>query len=248
MSNYIWAIAASVFISCISLIGIFSILLKDKLLEKLLISLIGFSAGGLMGGAFLHIMPEAVEEYGPHSVFLYLILGFILFFILEKYLHWRHCHKGGQCEIHPFTYLNLIGDAVHNFADGLVIGASFLVSIHFGIVTTIIVSLHEIPQEIGDFGVLVYGGFSRAKALLCNFLTALTCVLGAAIGYPLSQNIKGFSMFLLPIVAGGFVYIAACDLIPEMRKQGNSRQGVFSFIAFLLGITFIFLFGKVLPH
>jgi len=248
MNNFIWAISASVFVSLISLIGILSLLLKGKLLEELLIPIIGFSAGGLIGGAFLHIMPEAIEEYGSNDVFLYLIFGFIIFLILEKYLHWRHCHKGGHCEIHPFTYLNLIGDAVHNFADGLVIGASFVVGVHFGIITTLVITLHEIPQEIGDFGVLVYGGFSRSKALFFNFITALTCVLGASLGYPLSKSIESFSMYLLPIVAGGFVYIAACDLIPEMHKQGNNKKGMFSFATFLLGIAFIYIFRKIFPH
>jgi zinc and cadmium transporter len=232
----------------ISLVGVFSLFLKGNLLENILIPLIGFSAGGLIGGAFLHIMPEAIEEYGSHNVFLYLIAGFILFFILEKYLHWRHCHKGGECTVHPFTYLNLVGDTVHNFTDGLIIGASFVVSIHFGVVTTLVIVLHEIPQEIGDFGVLVYGGFNRSKALLFNFVTALTSVLGAALGYPLSKHIQGFSMYLLPMVAGGFVYIAACDLIPEIHKQSDNKKEILSLATFLLGIIFIYIFGIAFPH
>jgi zinc and cadmium transporter len=247
MINFLWAIGASIAVSLISLIGIFSLLLKENSLHQILVPLIGFSAGGLIGGAFLHLLPEALEEAGSYIVFSYLILGFISFFILEKYLHWRHCHDE-VCKIHVFTYLNLIGDGIHNFTDGLVIGASFIISIHFGIVTTLIIILHEIPQEIGDFGVLVYGGFSKLKALYCNFIIALTCVLGTAIGYFVSANIKTFSMALLPLTAGGFIYIATCDLIPELHKQTELKRSTFSMLAFLCGILFILLARVVHSH
>lgn len=202
--------------------------------------LIGFSAGGLIGGAFLHLLPEALEQQESQIVFLYLILGFIAFFVLEKYFHWRHCHEG-VCSVHAFTYLNLFGDAIHNFTDGLVIGASFLVNINFGIITTLIVIMHEIPQEMGDFGILVYGGFSKVKALYCNFLIALTCILGTMLGYFISANMRTFSHFLLPFTAGGFIYIAACDLVPELHKQEDLRKSAFSMAAFLCGILFILL-------
>lgn len=240
MTNFVWAIGASITVSLISLIGILSLLIKEGWLNKLLIVLIGFSAGALIGGAFLHLLPEALEEGGSHSVFLYLIAGFVAFFILERYFHWRHCHKG-VCSVHAFTYLNLIGDGIHNFTDGLVIGASFIVSVHFGIVTTLIIIMHEIPQEIGDFGVLVYGGFSKLKALYYNFLTALTCVLGTIAGYLISANIQNFSLLLMPFTAGGFIYIAACDLVPELHKQEDLKKSVSAMAAFLCGIIFILL-------
>ncbi len=245
MINFIWAIIASLAVSMISLIGIFSILLKDGLLNRALILLIGFSAGGLIGAAFLHLLPEALEQASAQVVFPYLIIGFIAFFILEKYLHWRHCHEG-NCVVHAFTYLNLVGDSVHNFVDGLVIGASFLVSVKFGIITTLVIIFHEIPQEIGDFGVLIYGGFSRSKALICNFITAFTCVFGTIAGYFISEQIKDFSSFFLPFTAGGFIYIAACDLVPEIHKQPGLKKAVFSMVAFLSGILFILL-ARLLP-
>jgi len=245
--HFIWAISASFLLSAISLVGIFSILLKEKLLERILILLIGFSAGALIGGAFLHLLPEAIEQSNPGSVFLYTLLGFIFFFILERYFYWRHCHKG-KCDIHAFTYLNLIGDGIHNFADGLAIGASFIISVNFGIITTLVLVFHEIPQEIGDFGVLVYGGFGRAKALFYNFISALTCVLGTALGYYLTRIIGNFSSFLLPLTAGGFIYIAACDLIPELHKQTELKRTVFSMLAFLTGTAFILLTRLVHPH
>jgi zinc and cadmium transporter len=247
MTSFFWAVAASIAISLISLIGIFSLLLKDKLLERILILLIGFSAGGLIGGAFLHLIPEALEQAQNTLIFLYVILGFIIFFILERYLHWRHCHDG-ICDIHAFTYLNLIGDSIHNFSDGLVIGASFLVSIHFGVITTLVIIFHEIPQELGDFGVLIYGGFSKFKALVYNFLSAFTCIFGTIIGYRLSANIGKFSMFLLPIVAGGFIYIAGCDLIPQLHKDPGLKRATISVLAFSCGVLFILLARLISSH
>lgn len=247
MLNFLWAVGASIAVSLISLIGIFSLLLKESRLNKILILLIGFSAGGLIGGAFLHLLPEALEQAESRIIFLYLILGFISFFILEKYLYWRHCHEE-VCEIHVFTYLNLIGDGIHNFTDGLVMGASFMVSINFGIITTLVIMLHEIPQEIGDFGVLVYGGFSKLKALYYNFIIALTCVLGTIAGYFISANIKNFSIFLLPFTAGGFIYIAACDLVPELHKQVDLKKSASSLFAFICGILFIFLARLIDVH
>lgn len=247
MSNFIWAVGASITVSLISLIGIFSLLFKEGWLNKILILLIGFSAGGLIGGAFLHLLPEAIEQSRSQIIFYYLILGFISFFVLEKYLHWRHCHEG-VCDIHAFTYLNLIGDGIHNFTDGLAIGASFIVNIHFGIITALIIILHEIPQEIGDFAVLVYGGFSKFKALCCNFICALGCIVGTAIGYFISAHIKNFSLFLLPFTAGGFIYIAACDLVPELHKQEDLKKSAPSMFAFLCGILLILLARMIHSH
>lgn len=247
MTNFFWTIGASITVSLISLIGIFTLLIKEKWLNKILVLLIGFAAGGLIGGAFLHLLPESLEHSGNIDIFIYVILGFIVFFILEKYFYWRHCHNG-ICDVHAFTYLNLIGDSIHNFTDGLIIGASFLLNINFGIITTLVVIFHEIPQEIGDFGVLLYGGFSKTKAIFYNFISALTCILGAMSGYYFSENIANFSIFLLPFTAGGFIYIAACDLIPELHKQSDLKRTTFSVLSFLCGIFFIllarFLYGQ----
>ncbi len=245
MINLIWALAASIAVSLISLIGIFTLLLKEGWLERLLFVLIGFSAGGLIGGAFLHLIPEALEESRPSAVFIYVIAGFIVFFILERYLHWRHCHQG-ECQIHTFTYLNLVGDGIHNFCDGLVIGASFLVGIHFGVITTLVIVFHEIPQEIGDFGILVYGGMEKTKALFYNFISALTCVLGTVAGFYLSGRIGNFSAVLLPLTAGGFIYIGACDLIPELHKEPQIKKSALAMFAFICGVLFILL-ARTLP-
>ncbi|PJC82640.1 ZIP family metal transporter [Candidatus Roizmanbacteria bacterium CG_4_8_14_3_um_filter_35_14] len=227
-------------ISLISLIGIFTLMIKEKLLQKILLFLVSLSAGALMGGAFIHLLPEAQEKYRDGNMFLIVLLSFIFFFFVEKLLHWRHCHKG-KCEIHTFGYINLFGDAVHNFIDGLVIAATFLTDIKLGIATSLVVFLHEIPQEIGDFGVLLYSGFGRKKAIISNFLVALTAVLGGLIGYFLSFSIDRFTTYLLPFTAGGFIYIAASDLMPEIRKETNLKKSLVSFAVFIVGILLMFL-------
>lgn len=236
----IWILTSTFLVALISLIGIFTIVLKQKLLDKILFCLIGFSAGAMIGSAFLHILPEVLEKTKAEVTFSWVILGIILFFLLERYFHWRHCHEG-VCNVHTFTYLNLIGDGLHNFLDGMVIATSFVVSLKLGIVTTLAVILHEIPQELGDFGVLIYGGFSRQKALFYNFISALAAILGAIMGYFISDTAIGFSNSILPLTAGGFIYIASSDLIPQLHKESNLRRSTLAFIAFLCGIVFMAL-------
>jgi len=226
-------------VSIISLIGILTLLLKQKLLEKILMFLVALSAGALMGGAFLHLIPEAIEKSTNSGVFIYVLIGFTVFFLIEKILHWHHCHKK-NCPVHAFAYMNLFGDSIHNFIDGLIIAASFIVNIPLGIMTTFAIALHEIPQEIGDFGVLIYGGFKKKRALFFNFLTALTAVIGGIIGYYLSTYTESFTIFLLPFAAGGFIYIAASDLIPEIKKEGVLKKSLANFGIFILGILIIY--------
>lgn len=236
-----WIILATLFISAISLVGVFALFLKKGLMERLSFALIGLAAGALIGSAFLHLLPEALQEGVDVQVFIYALLGFIAFFLLERYLHWRHCHDG-VCDVHAFTYLNLVGDGVHNFIDGLMIAASFLTNIKLGLITTFAIALHEIPQEMGDYGILIYGGFGRRKALLCNFLCGLTALLGAILGYFLSGISVGFAKLFLPLIAGGFIYIAGSDLIPELHKHADTQRGRFSLAAFFLGTALMCLF------
>jgi zinc and cadmium transporter len=201
--------------------------------------MVGFSAGALMGGAFLHLLPESLAETEAMTVGLFLLIGFSTFFIIERVLHWHHCHKG-TCEVHTLSYMNLTGDAVHNFIDGLIIAISYIADIRLGIVTTIAIIAHEIPQEIGDFGVLIYGGFSKSKALLYNFISASTAILGALIGYFLSATVTGIIPSILPFAAGGFIYIAASDLIPELHKEPDIKKSLVSFGFFVVGIILMF--------
>ena len=227
----LWILLSTIIISLVSLIGIFFFSVKDKSLKKILLLLVGLSAGTFIGGAFLHLLPEAIEKFNDSIIYLYILFGFISFFILEKGLHWHHCHKG-DCDFHSFTYMNLIGGGIHNFIDGLIIAGSFLVSVPLGIASSISILFHEIPQEIGDFGVLLHGGFSRVKALLFNLLSGVLAVLGGIVGYFLGSS---FNMFLLPFAAGGFIYIGASDLIPELHKEKEFKKSFLSFITFLIG-------------
>lgn len=240
MLELTYIILATIVVSLLSFIGIVTLSLKEKKLNKILLFLIGLSAGTLMGGAFLHLLPEATEENTGLDVFILVLVGFITFFIIEKVLHWRHCHKG-ECDVHTFTYMNLIGDSIHNFIDGLIIAASFITSVPLGITTTIAISTHEIPQEIGDFGVLIYGGFSKKKALLLNFLIALTAVLGGLTGYLISNLIDNMVLYILPFAAGGFIYIAATDLIPEIKKELNMKKYMATLLVFILGILIMWI-------
>lgn len=236
----LWIVGSALLVSILSLIGIFTLAIKDEILSKILLGLVGFSAGALMGGAFLHMIPEALEWSGSATVHSYVIIGFILFFLLERVLYWRHCHDG-QCDVHIFTYLNLIGDGIHNFTDGMTIAVSFVTSIQLGIIATLAVISHEIPQELGDFGILVYGGFSKTKALFYNLLSALTAILGALIGYFISSYMENITALLISLAAGGFIYISGSDLVPELHKLSEVKKSILSFCFFIIGIMFMWI-------
>ena len=241
----LWILLATILVSLLSLVGVVTLILSKKAIEKILILLIGLSAGTLIGTSFIHLLPEAIEQACNEYVCLFTLIGFVSFFLLERYFYWRHCHKGGTCDVHAFTYLNLVGDGLHNLIDGFVIAAAFIVSIKLGIITTVAIACHEIPQELGDFGVLVYGGFSKGRALLMNFVFGLVAVIGALGGYFLSQFIQNLPLFLLPFTAGGFIYIAASDLIPELHRQPDIRRANWAIITFLLGIALMWLAGML---
>ncbi len=230
---------ATFIVSLISLIGIFFIGMKQDTLTKAIKYLVSFAVGGLLGGAFFHLLPESMETGNP-SIFVYVLSGIMIFFLIEKFLHWRHCHKG-HCDAHTFTYLNLIGDGIHNFIDGMIIAASFGADMRLGVVTTLAVAAHEIPQEIGDFGILVYGGFSKAKALLFNLLSGLTAMAGAVIAYFSFNQIVWLKEFLIPFTAGGFLYIALVDLIPELHKEAGKDNIALQFITMIGGLLLMWL-------
>jgi zinc and cadmium transporter len=208
--------------------------------------LVSFSAGALIGGAFLHLLPEASEGMEAEKLFFVVLFAFVSFFLIEKLFHWRHCHKE-NCEVHSLGYMNLVGDSLHNFIDGLVIASVFMVDFKLGITTTLAIALHEIPQEIGDFGVLIHAGFNKGKALVLNYIVATTVILGGVVGYFASFYIEDVMPYLLPIAAGGFIYIASSDLMPEIREETNLKKSIMSFGIFLLGIIFMYTV-KFLEH
>jgi len=224
----------------IAFVGAITFFLNKKLVDKLMFYLVAFSAGAMLSGGLLHMLAEAIELIDPKVAFLITIVGFVAFFFIEEFLFWHHCHEHKDC-VKPVSYLILLGDGLHNFIDGLVIGASFLVSSSFGAITTILIIGHEIPQELGDFGVLVYGGMERKKALIMNFVSQLTCVIGGISAYFVGQASTA-TVYLLPFAAGGFLYIAASDLVPEIQKKEAKK----SIPAFIIGILFMIAIKLVL--
>ena len=241
MDTLFYILASTIIVSLISFIGALMLYLNDKFLQKILVILISLSAGALIGDAFFHLIPESLELTGFDEnlmffSFLYLILGFCIFFVLEQFIHWHHHHKGEHSEVRPFSYLILLSDGVHNFIDGLIIATSFGVNPTVGIATTIAVIVHEIPQELGDFGALVYSGFKKGRALFLNFISAIFAVLGGLIGFFILEKVESSIVFLLPMAAGSFIYIAASDLIPEIKEKVSFRESLTHFIFFLIGI------------
>ena len=235
---WIYTILSVTAISLISLVGVLTIAINTKQLKDFLHYFVSFSAGALFGDAFIHLLPQVVTEFGfVLEISIFLMLGIVFSFIIEKFIRWRHCHiPTDEHHPHPFAFMNLIGDAVHNFIDGLIIGTSYLVSIPVGIATTIAVALHEIPQEIGDFGVLIHGGFSRSKALLLNFLTALTAIAGAVVALVIGSFVGNITLYIIPFAAGIFIYIAGSDLIPELHKEDDAVKSIIELVVFVLGI------------
>lgn len=245
-SIWLYTLLSVIIVSLVSLIGIISLSVKTKNLRSFLIYLISFSAGTLLGDAFIHLLPETVKTYGlTLKISLSIIAGIVLFFILEKAIHWQHCHKNitEANHIHPFAYTNLIGDAFHNFLDGIIIAASYIISVPAGVATTLAVVFHEIPQEIGDFAVLIHGGFTKSKALAMNFLSAIFAILGAILTLWLGVKIQSIESILAPIAIGGFLYIAGSDLIPQLHSHSKSlKASLLQLLALLAGIAVMALF------
>lgn len=242
---WLYSITSVIIVSLISLIGIITLFTTDKKLCELVSFLVGLATGALFGGAFLHMIPEAFKEISNETVAsIFILLGIAMFFILEKFLHWHHEHHHHDKEDHikPFGYLNLISDGIHNLIDGIIIAAAYMINIEVGIATTVAVLLHEIPQEIGDFGLLVHAGFSRSKALLLNLLSASLSLVGVIIVFIVGTSITSITAYILAIAAGGFIYIAGSDLVPELHKTNDFKSSMKQFLSIGLGIAIMFLF------
>ncbi|MEE2840565.1 MAG: ZIP family metal transporter [Acidobacteriota bacterium] len=233
-----YTLASVVLVSLFSLVGIVLLLLKERILSYVVILLVSFSSGSLFGDAFIHLLPETVAEHGfTVAVSIFVLCGIAGAFVVEKIIHWRHVHYPEQAEVEAFAYMNLLGDAVHNLLDGVVIAAAYAVDIRVGIATTIAILFHEIPQEMGDFGVLIHGGVSRKRALLFNFVTALTALAGAVVTIFLINFVNQVIVFLIPFSAGTFIYIAGSDLIPQLHKEKAVRNSLLQLLFFSLGIA-----------
>jgi zinc and cadmium transporter len=247
LPEVLYTLASVLVVSFVSLLGILSVFFRKKNnLRQILMLLVSLSAGTLFGGALLHLLPEAVEASGSFSltISLTIVAGIVVFFILEKIVHMHHhhnCHDHDHAPVHEgkehIGILNLMGDGLHNFLDGLIIAGSYLISIPLGIATTVAVILHEVPQELADFGVLLYAGFSKRKALLLNFISAAVAIIGAIIGLILGNKGETFIQFILPFAAGGFLYIAGSNLIPELHKHCKMKESMYHLIAMVAGIA-----------
>lgn len=235
------AVLASVGISLISLLGITLFKIRKKLLKEELLTLVALATGALLGDAFLHLIPEAFESSeNKAGLGLWIIGGMLIFFCLEKILKWRHCHDIDCHEEKSLAWMSLVADSIHNFIDGLIIGGSFLNGIPLGITTSLAIILHEIPQEIGDLAILIHGGFSLKKAMLMNLLTAFFNLVGVLTIWVLGKEFSGSN--LLALTAGGFIYLAASDLIPELhRHESKVKQSLWQLASVILGIIVMLL-------
>lgn len=239
MTTFLWILSGGVVMSAIALVGSVTLFLSESTLKKVLLPLVALAAGTLLGGALFHMVPAAVETLGNRfSIYLWAVLGFAVFFALEQFLHWHHCHNVPSEHRHrPLTYLILIADGLHNFIGGLAVAGAFLIDVRIGISAWLAAAAHEVPQEFGDFGILVHGGWRRGRALLYNFLSGVSFLVGGLVAYGASLTFD--VTFLLPFAAGNFIYIAAADLIPEVKHEESMARAAVHFIAFILGLALL---------
>lgn len=242
-ATWVYALTSVIFVSLLSLVGAFFITISERTLKQIIFVMVSLAVGSLFGDAFIHLLPQTFQKFEvAERGSLYVLAGIFLFFVLEKFLLWRHEHTvHGSGQVHPFGYMNLFADAVHNFIDGAIIGASYLVSRPVGIATTLAVIFHEIPHELGNFFVLLYAGFSRTQALFFNFLSACLAILGTTIALLIGAAVADFATVMLPLAAGGFIYIAGSDLVPELNKESDVFKSVVQMIAIAAGVGLMLL-------
>lgn len=245
MAVFVSILLSVLFISAISLVGVITLAFNKKLLDKLMLVFLAFTSGSLLGAVFFHMLPEAVESGGA-KIFNLVLWGILGFFIIERFIHWHHCGKD-ECKVRPVAYLNLIGDGIHNFIDGVVIAAAYLTSIPTGIIATLAIAFHEIPQEFGDFCVLLHFGFTRKKALFYNFVSATMAIFGAVVGYLFLSGLKDVIPSVIAFASGGFIYIATADLMPELHAEGEFAKIIRQTLALLLGVAVMYAVSIILP-
>jgi zinc and cadmium transporter len=247
-TNFIFAIISVVFISLLSLIGILFISFSESKLRRMIFCMVSIGVGALLGDALIHLIPESFEHNADHTLAsTWIILGFLSFFVLEKFFRWHHCHniEDEHAHHHPVGYMSLAADAFHNFLDGLLIGSAYMLSIEVGIATTLAVILHELPQELSDFSILIHSGFSRNKALLFNFISSSTAILGALIASTSIMKVEALIGVVIPFAAGSFIYVAASDLVPELHKETSGRKSFLQFICIVIGFGLMYAVGFI---
>ncbi len=249
--NAIYAIISVVIVSLISVIVAIPLLIKKKVSEKVLLFLLSISVGVLLSTVFFDFLPEILEHRYTIKIASVILLGFFIMFVLEKFVHYHHnkkCEECGHGHAYHIAPINLIGDGVHNFIDGLVIAGAYAVNIGIGITATISIIFHEIPQEIADFGVLLYSGMEKKKALVFNFLSAITAIIGTVIGLVLVDKIHWFSEMIIPFAAGNFLYIAASNLLPELHRHCKLKDTLLHLLAIFIGIGVVLLVSVLVGH
>ncbi|MEK7567907.1 MAG: ZIP family metal transporter [Patescibacteria group bacterium] len=241
-----YALGAVVLVSAVSLLGVMVLFVRENILHKAVFFMVSISAGALFADAFFHLIPESFSALPTQSLTPTLVLlGIIVFFSLEKFLHWHHHHTESEEEekkdvkIHPVGPMVIVSDVVHNFIDGVIIAASFMASFPLGIATTIAVMLHEIPHEIGNVALLIHAGFTKKRAVVLNCLSAIASILGALLLIVIGKNIEVISYYLLPFAAGGFIYIAGSDLVPELHKDVGLKKALLQLLGIMIGILLI---------
>jgi zinc and cadmium transporter len=241
MNAFNYTLISNIIISLCSLFGLVSLYKIKEKSQRLLLYVVAFSAGTMLSTSFLHLIVEAASVISIYTVNLLVVISFTLFYVFERLLHWHH-HHDVRDEKHTVGIMNLTADTIHNFCDGLIIAGSFLTSTEMGVLATIVVILHEIPQEIGDFGVLLHSGFSRKSAALANLAVSLTAVVGGIVGNIASNYISVLPPYIMAFAAGGFIYIAASDLIPTLNKESKELNTKLAFLLFCAGILIISVF------
>ncbi len=240
ISPQVYAIASVVFVSLLPLLAGL-VLFAKKQTDGFVFLLVSLSVGALFGDAFIHLIPEAFRGTDSLKPSFWILFGILFLFVLEKFLNWRHMHihrHNAQCAhtVLPLGPLSLVASGTHNFIDGAIIAASYLVSIPVGIATTIAVVLHEIPHEMGDLGILMHAGFSKRKAFLYNFYSGLIAIAGAGAVLLIGTATQGAISIIVPFAAGNFIYIAGSDLVPELHKTKHAGHSLLQLVAILAGI------------
>lgn len=243
MTTFLWILLGGVLMSAIALVGSITLVLSEATLRKILLPLVSFAAGSLVGGALFHMIPASLLGMPPMTVFSWVALGFLLFFALEQLLHWHHAHRAYADGRRPVTYLLLIGDGLHNFLGGLSVAGVFLADIRLGMAAWLAAAAHEIPQELGDFGVLVHGGWKKSSALLFNLLSGLMFLLGSLLAYAVSLRFD--VSWLVPLAAGNFLYIGASDLVPEVNKAHTLNESLLHLVLFAAGLALLYALAMI---
>ncbi len=258
MSVFAWIIAASIAGGVLSVLGAAVIALNSRA-QHYVGSMVSYAIGALLGAVFLEILPEAITLTSNVARLSATVLGgILLFFILEKLVLWRHCHHE-DCEAHELQapaandhgrsgLMIMVGDTFHNFVDGIIIAAAFLTDIHLGIVTALAIIAHEIPQEVGDFAILLHSGYSKSKALWLNLISSFAAVLGGILGYFTLQTMQSWISSLLALAAASMIYVAVADLIPGLHKRAQLRDTLHQVVLILLGVGTVALMGAVLAE